>query len=258
MDEGNPLSWCFGATQAPQYMRPFHPELVAVTLEYAMKMAITARNLLIREAEQDAGQARHLQETLIRMYKQDNDPNIDLAVGRATGIAEHYTRKEELLNIRLPEEDQPNIPTEVNEWADILCRRKVSKPSTRSRSRSKSRDKKKDTKKANAKNAPKNQKASTSTQGQPQKRKNTQQQGLTFQQWKQSKVGPTQQNPRPSSSSTSIQAKPSLNSLAKQSVHQAQMIPNNTPYSAATNNQRPTNLNEEELRLITLLRASKN
>ena len=75
IEDGNPPSWCFGGTQAPQYMRPFHPELVAATLEYAMKMAIIARNILIREADQDAGQARHLQETLMRMYKQDRDPN---------------------------------------------------------------------------------------------------------------------------------------------------------------------------------------
>ena len=134
IEEGNPPSWCFGGTQAPQYMRPFHHELVSTTLEYAMKMAITARNLLIREAEQDAGQARHLQETLSRMYKQDKDPNFELATGRAEGIAAHYSRKETALNIRLSEDDQVNIPDTVEEWAELLCRRKVSKTTTRSRS----------------------------------------------------------------------------------------------------------------------------
>ena len=42
----------------------------------------------------DADQARLLVETLVWMYKEDNDPDTELALGRAEGIAVHCTRKE--------------------------------------------------------------------------------------------------------------------------------------------------------------------
>ena len=103
-------------------------------------MAITAKNIMVRQAERDAGEARHLQETLQRMYRADNDPDFELAIGRASGIAAHYATKEETLAARTSEEDKQFIPNTADEWAESLGRRKVVQPSTRNRSRSKSRD----------------------------------------------------------------------------------------------------------------------
>ena len=260
--DGNPPSWCFGGTQAPQHMRPFHLELVSLTLEYAMKMAITSRNILIREADQDAEQVRHLQETLMRMYKQDNDPNFELATGRAEGIAAHYTRKERALNNRLSDEDQTNIPTEVHEWADILCRRKVSKPNARSRSRSKSKDNNKKQKKSapNKPSTSKNQKQNTKPYNgppPPKKQQSQQQSGQSYQQWKNGKDNASAQAPRRSTSSTSVapRTSTSANNHQGNNVQQTRPTPQVPPQSNV--NPRLTNLNEEELNLITLLRASK-
>ena len=261
---GNPPSWCFGGTQAPLYMRPYHPEMVAVTLEYAMKMAITARNILIRQAETDAGQARHLQETLSRMYKQDKDPNFELATGRAEGIAAHYTRKEVALNERQTDEDQKNIPTEVEDWAEMLCRRKVTKPTARSRSRSRSKEAKKKAKKTNNtnKNAPKqHQKSTPSTSAQStssNKKKPSQPHSQTYQEWKASKASSSAQAPRHSSSNTSTMPRASSSSTHVRSGYAPPSRPAQQAPSAGPSNQRQTPLNEEELRLITLLRASKN
>ena len=259
---GNPPSWCFGGTQAPQYMRPFHPELVALSLEYAMKMAITARNLLIRETDQEAEQVRHLQETLSRMYKQDKDPNFELAIGRAEGIAQHYTHKERALNIRLSEEDQANIPTEVSEWADILCRRKVNKPNARSRSRSRSRDKKQRTSNKAQPSTSQNQKKNTKNNykgsAPPKNPKGQQHQGTSFQQWKLNQESAKTQAARNSTSNTSVPPRPSSSSTYQRNVN---VQPNQqTTVTVSGNNvtNRPTTLNEEELRLITMLRASKN
>ena len=263
IEDGNPPSWCFGGTQAPQNLRPFHSELVATTLEYAMKMAITARNILIRDTEQDAGQARHLQETLSRMYKQDKDPNFELATGRAEGIASHYNRKEMALNISLSEDDQTNIPDTVDEWAEMLCRRKVSKPNTRSRSRSGSKDNKKQQKKS-AQNKPvssKNQKKKSPPANNiitTTNKRSNQQPGPSYQQWKTSKYGAQTTAPRASSSNTSNNPRTSSSSTNQRGSY---VQPNKQAQSASTQgntNQRQTNLNEEELRLITLLRASKN
>ena len=265
MDEGNPPSWCFGGTQAPQYMRPFHPELVAVTLEYAMKMAVTARNILIRQTEQDAGQARHLQETLMRMYKQDRDPDFDLATGRAEGIADHYTRKETALNIRLSEEDQVNIPTEINEWAEMLCRRKVTKPNTRSRSRSASKDSKKKQRKQTSsaqETASKQLKAGKSTITQKPKTSNkrsNQHSGPSYAQWKASKSSEQNQLPRSSTSNTSnAMGSSSASNLPRGTQTQLTKPAPSTSSKANQFNQRQTALTEEELRLITMLRASKS
>ena len=48
----------------------------------------------IQQVERAASQARHLQETLSSMYKEDSDNNIKLTIVRVEGIAAHYTRKE--------------------------------------------------------------------------------------------------------------------------------------------------------------------
>ena len=265
---GNPPSWCFGGTQAPLYMRPYHPELVAVSLEYAMKMAITARNIIIRQTESDAMQARHLQETLLRMYKQENDPNFELATGRAEGIAAHYNRKEVALNIRQTEEDQQNIPTETEEWAEILCRRKVTKASARSRSRSNSKEAKKKAQKTSHANKttpkqPKKSVPSTSTQppstsNNNKKKTTSHQQNQSYQEWKASKAEAQNQAPRHSSSNTSNLPRPSSSNTHVRGGYVPQPRTQQQSSAAGTNNQRQTQLNEEELRLITLLRASKN
>ena len=70
---------------------------------------ITAKNILIRQAEWDAGEARHLQETQ--------------ATIRATGIAAHYATKEETPSALISEEDQQFIPhrkgSGLNLWDDV-------------------------------------------------------------------------------------------------------------------------------------------
>lgn len=57
------------------------------------------------------------------MNKEAKDPNFELTTGHAEGIAAHYTRKEQALNMRQSEDDQTVIPTSYNEWADHLGRR---------------------------------------------------------------------------------------------------------------------------------------
>ena len=264
-------SWCFGGTQAPQYMRPFHEDLITLTHHYAVRMAKTTRNILIRQIERDTAQARHLQETLVRMYKEDKDPNIDLAIGRAEGIAAHYTRKETILNARQSEEDQVNIPDTPEEWADILGRRKVVKQSTRSRSRSKSRD-----------NQPQssNQKAGRNNQGkQPRSNNNPPPSTSTYQPptKKRSVNAKGQRKPKTatwtaSSASTSQQgsrrAPPTMTVPSHTYANQPQVRNNAQRPEPQTDRQegsgsnnginRPTILNAEELRLISLLRASKH
>ena len=98
VEDNNPPSWCFGGSQASQYLRPYSTDLVNITKRYALQMARSAIATLMRQAEDDAGEARHLQETLKRMYREHKDPNFELAIGRAEGIAAHYARKEEALN----------------------------------------------------------------------------------------------------------------------------------------------------------------
>ena len=262
VENGTPPSWCYGLSQAPQFMRPYHRELVKLSAKYAIQMAITAKSILMNQAEADAAEARHLQETLFRMYKEAKDPNFELATGRAEGIAAHYTRKEQALNLRLAEEDQSIIPADHSEWADHLSRRKVAKPNPRSHSRSNSRERKNQPKKAGKANPPKpkagrnNQK----TQGpQPPKRRHLQQQGQQQQQQQtnqQSRPGPsyigvlssasnTSNGPRPSSSATFTPSAQSASNHARSGQTQG--------YS----NTRPTHLNAEEQRLIALLRESK-
>jgi len=259
---GTPPSWCFGGTQAPIYMRPYHHRLVTLTQEYAVKMAKTTISIIMDQATKDAAQARHLQETLVRMYKEDNDPNIELALGRADGIAAHYTRKEVQLNRRIKEEDEANIPKSFDEWADVLSRRKTTKPSTRSRSRSKSRDRKKAAKRVAAQQAQvQNQKKPTHASGQkpPQPKRSNQQSSQKQQTWKKPKTGPQHQGttsytstyssaPRTSTSTSSLRdgSGPSRSASNQQVASGSHSIP------------RPTNLNAEEMRLITMLRASKN
>ena len=65
-------------------------------------MAILGKNILLDQAQSDAGEARHLQETLYVLVSLSRRS----ATGRAEGIAAYYTRKEHTLNIRLAEEDQ--------------------------------------------------------------------------------------------------------------------------------------------------------
>ena len=222
-------------------------------------MAIISRNILIRECEQDAGQARHLQETLKRMYTQDNDHNFEMATGRAEGIAAHYSRKEEILNTRISEEDQTNIPTELNEWAEMLSRRKVMKHNTWSHSRSKSLDKKKKQKQENSNIATtsKPQKGAKHAKPQPPKK-------------------PTNNKPNPNNrhltnSGSRTKTKPPTKDheyrqaprLYSQgqvpAIHKETTMPKpwklypRLPKVEAQNCQ--TNLTEEELWLITMLRA---
>ena len=260
-------SWCFGGTQAPQYLRPFHEDLITLTHHYAIRMAKTTRNILIRQIQQDTAQARHLQETLIRMYKEDNDPNIDLAIGRAEGIAAHYAQKETILNARLSEEDQVNIPENASEWADILGRRKVTKQTTRGRSRSKSREK---TTPANNPKAGKNNPAkqarhnppSTSTyqpSNNKNKKRNAKQIGAKQQTWTASTPGTSQQGYRNAPSISTSASRPSRSSSNDRNGNPQLDTFSNAQQGNSSNNgpSRPTNLNAEELHLITLLRASK-
>ena len=260
-------SWCYGGTQAPQYLRPFHEDLITLTHHYAVRMAKTTRNILLRQIERDTAQARHLQETLVRMYKEDKDPNIELAIGRAEGIAAHYTRKETTLNARLSEEDQANVPDSPSEWADILGRRKVVKPTTRSRSRSKSRD-------TNA--AANNPKAAKNNAGKPSrpkptptpshqpptKKRNMKQTGpkQTQQTWTASAAGPSHPGARRTPSNTTVAPRPSAStSNVRNGDRQPEPHYSQQQSGPSTSNggSRPTNLNAEELRLINLLRASK-
>ena len=134
-----PPSWCYGGTQAPQYLRPFHISLVEITRAYAMTMASAARAHLQQQAEDDAREAEHLRNTLSNMYADAGDEFYELANLRAEGIAGYYTRKEMTLSRRLHDEDVALQPTTRAEWADQLSRRKISKPTTRRRtSRSRS------------------------------------------------------------------------------------------------------------------------
>ena len=75
-------------------MRPFQEDIITLTHHYAVRMAKTTWDILIRQIKRNTAQARHLQETLVRMYRKDKDPNVDLAIGCAEGIADHKTRKE--------------------------------------------------------------------------------------------------------------------------------------------------------------------
>jgi len=257
----NPPSWCFGGTQAPQYMRPYHKEFVKLTKKYAMQMAILAKNILSDQAQSDAGEARHLQETLYRMYREANDPNFELATGRAEGIAAYYTRKEHTLNIRLAEEDQQFVPQTEDEWADQLARRKITKPSARRSSRSRSRDNKHAPKTQGKQNPPKsnNKKNEKTSQGpQPTKKRhiapksgqsNPGYQPNTFPQYPPvPRINSNHQlnSARPSSSNQAFNMQPTRTASTSQSGQ---------PRGATSNT---TILSTEEQRLITMLRASKN
>jgi len=216
----------------------------------------------MRQAEDDAGEARHLQETLKRMYREHKDPNFELAIGRAEGIAAHYARKEEALNQRQSEEDQDNIPKTQNEWAESLGRRKVTKPSTRTQSRSRSRENKKNAqKKSQNKPNPKqnNKKGNQQASGPQPSTKRGPQQQQSNQPWKkQGRASSSYTGPRSSASNTStssrqhpINAMYNLDQPMGRSTDQQYGPPPSTGYQS-------TNLNAEEQRLITLLRASKN
>ena len=52
--DGTPPSWCYCGNQAPQYMRPFHHQLITITQKYAFQMEKTVRNIMMQQAEDDA------------------------------------------------------------------------------------------------------------------------------------------------------------------------------------------------------------
>ena len=242
-------------------MRPLHHELVTITQRYAFQMANAAKNTLMQQASDDAGEARHLQETLKRMYREHKDPHFELAIGRAEGIAAHYTRKEQALNKRLADEDQTNILQDLAERADSLGRRKVSKPSTRNRSRSRSRDNntnpQKKQKNVNA-NSKQQKTTSTTPNNQPNPKPQNQQPTQQKKGWKQqnNKNTSSYQGPRASGSNTTHQPRQS----SSHTSHDGQR-----PSGSTSNRRGPnpgqsasqTQLNAEEQQLIQLLRAAK-
>ena len=262
LETQNPPSWCFGGSQAPQYMRPFHRDLVNLTLSHAMQMATTAKNILSRQAERDAGEARHLKDTLQRMYREDRDPNFELATGRAKGIAAHYSRKEQALNARLDEDDQVNIPQSLSDWADQLGRRRVVKPSSRTRSRSKSRDGNKapPPNKGKPQNPAKQQKQNPNNQAnsaRPKKNPNHQQ-ANNNKPVKQNNKKASNPDARGSNSNTYTAPRPGpSNTSYTNSRYQPTRDQANNAGPSSSYTQVPLNMNDEEQRLIMWLRASK-
>lgn len=260
LEDDTPPSWCFGGSQVPQHLRPLHPELVNLTHKYATQMAITTRHILIRQQQVDSTEARHLQDTLRRMYKEDGDPNFELAKARAEGIAAHYTRKEEILTRRMAEEDFKLLPETPSEWAEHLARRKSVKPSTRGRSRSRSKDAKS--------NGNKNKTIKTSN---PQRNQNPQVQApqphkkpkhhpgnsRQAQHGKHQKNRPsTSYEARAQTSNTSLNPR-SVPSYTTQNGRETQRKSHQQSSSSTYIEAQPTNLNAEEQQLIRLLRESK-
>ena len=129
--EGNTLPlWCYGMSLAPSWLQPFKPAQQREAHASAMRMAETTRDELQVEIASSTRESNELREALQRMYRHSSNPDSNLAIQRAAGIATHFRAKETAQQVRQRAEDDKTRPNSDSDWNTALSRRQVPRPAS--------------------------------------------------------------------------------------------------------------------------------
>ena len=122
--------WCYGLALPPPWLQPFKAPQVREAHEAALAMAQTTKAELRVEMASSQREARELREALQRMYRHADNPDSNLAIQRASGIASHFRAKEISHQVRQRAEDDKSRPTTDTDWNAALSRRQAGRSSS--------------------------------------------------------------------------------------------------------------------------------
>jgi len=122
--------WCYGLALPPPWLQPFKAPQAREAHDAALAMAQTTQDELRVEMASSQREARELREALQRMYRHANNPDSNLAIQRASGIASHFRAKETSQQVRQRAEDDKSRPDSDADWNAALSRRQAARPPT--------------------------------------------------------------------------------------------------------------------------------